>query len=376
MSGTSGLVVKGRVSSVRPLQRDDLPAVARLYADFVDWPGEELAGFVDFFSGTLIDGPFADPDVPALVFEDPDDGVVAFLGSNPRPFVFGDRPVRLAGSGPLVVGASHRRQGIGAALKRRYGEAPADVTVNDRVADRVHHAWVAQGAMTNAATSIGWVRVLAPAGIAADRASRRLTGGRLPARWPARQIDRLAGRRFEVRPSSGTAEPLEPAAMVDLIASLAEQFPLRPAYDEESLAWLFGALEVVDPNLGRPVLKLVKADDGRPLGAYVMYVRKGRAAQVLQVPAAPADAGVVLDHLLADAAAHGAIEVRGRVETHLLPHLRTRKVVLVNEEWTILKTDDPVLATALLSGKALVTRLEGEWWMRPWPDPTAERRSS
>ena len=126
-------------------------------------------------------------------------------------------------------------------------------------------------------------------------------------------------------------------------------------------------MEAVD--LGdRLVRRLVRAGDGRPAGSYVMYVTAYGKAQVMQVAAGREDMGLVLDHLAHDAAVEGAVELRGRVEAGLLPHLRKQRWCrLTRSEWAMVSSRDPALIGAVLSGRALVTRMEGEWWMRPRP---------
>lgn len=85
----------------------------------------------------------------------------------------------------------------------------------------------------------------------------------------------------------------------------------------------------------------------------------------MQVAAAGDDVGPVLDHLMHDAACHGAVEVQGRFELHLVPQLRKRRCRLIHPDWAHVRTDDPTLRSAVLAGNSLLTRLDGEWWMRP-----------
>jgi predicted N-acetyltransferase YhbS len=354
------------VTVIRPLEREDLPAVAALYAEFVGWDvAETTPGLVDFFARTLLDHQYADPEIPAIVYEDRRDGVVGLMGSHPRPFVYGDRSVRVACSGPLLVAPAHRPRGVGALLLRKYLAGPQDMTANDRVIDQVHAMWERLGGVTDSAASIGWACVLAPVGFATGAVVRRVGGpDRPPGRALLSKLDAPARRRLCPEPGSGTVEPLANDALIDLLSGLERQFPLRPAYDEAFLAWLFGEMELV--NVGdRLVRRLVRDDDGRPLGAYVMYVSERRTAELVQLAAAGDDVGLVLDHLMHDAAAQGAVEVRGRFEPHLVPHLRGRRVRLTYADWTIVQARDPELVGAVLAGRALLSRLDGEWWMRP-----------
>ncbi|HEV7562353.1 MAG TPA: hypothetical protein VGO24_02520 [Solirubrobacterales bacterium] len=356
--------------SIRPLEPDDLPAVAALYAE-VDKrdPSLPSPGYVGFFRRMLLEPPLADPEIPSLVYDDPSDGVVGVIGSHPRPYLHGDQPVRLACSGPLIVHPRHRPRGVGALLLRRYAGGPQELTFNDRSVDGVHTMWRLLGADTDAAASIGWRRILAPAGAALSTIARRLPGGRRPPGGAAASgLDAVAGRGFRPPPPvSGAAEPLGNEALLDLSSRLRRQFTLRPAYDSGFLEALFTVMESV--VLGDRLLRrLVRAEDGRPLGAYVILLAPQGAAHVLDLTAGHDDAGLVLDHAFHDAAGAGAVEISGRVEPALLAHLQPRKCRLERTDWVTVKSRDPLLVNAVLSGKALLSRMDGEWWMRPRPE--------
>jgi GNAT superfamily N-acetyltransferase len=354
------------LTSIRALEREDLPAISALWADFVDWdPIESMPGLVRFFTRILIENPFADPEIPSLVYEEPHDGVVGLISSHPRRFVFEERAVRAACFGPLIVHRNHRGKGLATQLLQRFVEGPQDMTFNDRTIDQVHAIWGQIGGITDTTASIGWTCVLAPAGYVAGVISRRTLGRhKPPAGALLAMVDAPARRRLHPSPSSGTIEPLTNDALLDLLPLLQRQFPLRPAYDDVYLSWLFPTMEAVD--LGdHLVRRLVLAEDGRPAGAYIMYVSVHGKAYVMQIAAAAEDIGLVLDHLMHDAATQGAVDIRGRVEPYLLPHLRMRRCRFVREDWVGVQARDPALVSAVLSGQALVTRVDGEWWMRP-----------
>lgn len=353
------------MTPIRPLERGDLPAVAALYAELVKRdPAIPAPGFVDFFARTLLDQPSADPEIPSLVYEAPGDGVVGVIGSHVRRYVHGDSPVRLACSGPLIVKPEYRPRGIGALLLMRYVAGPQDLTVNDRVIDTVWPMWMRLGAVMDTAASIGWARALRPAGFVSDALTPRRLARRTPLGGSA--LSKL-GPRLCPKPDSGSSEPLADEALLDLMASLEKTLDLRPAYDEPFLSWLFQTMESVDIG-DRFLRRLVRADDGRPVGAHLMYVQAHGAADVIQVFGADKDLGLVLDHLLHDATSAGAVKVRGRVEPGLLSHLLGRGCRLEGAEWVTVHAKDPLLTNAVLSGRALVSRMDGEWWMRPRPE--------
>lgn len=360
------------MSAIRPLERADLPAVAGLYADFMEWDAEATRpGLVAYYARTMLDQPHADPDIPTLVYEDPQDGVVGVLGSNVRRFVHGERAIRVACDGPLIVHPAHRPRGVGALLLRAYLKGPQDLTADDRAIDQVHAMFTRLGGETHGVASLGWSLVLAPLRFAAGALARRVAGREEPpaARTLAR-VDRIADRRFRAEPRAGTVEPLTNDALRDVLERLRRVFPLRPSYDDRHLAWLFREMEGANVD-GRLVRRLVRADDGRPAGSYVMYVARHGLAEVIQVATAESDAALVLGHLVHDAAIGGALEVRGRFEHHLLAALRRRRCRLVPIDWACVHSRDPELLAAVQGGRALVTRLDGEWWMRPNPFASA-----
>jgi len=159
---------------------------------------------------------------------------------------------------------------------------------------------------------------------------------------------------------------MEAAGLFIPVTRVECSFRGRPRYDDAHLTWLFAELECANVG-GRLVRRLVIADDGRPAGSYVAYVEPHGIAEVVQLAAAEPDVPLVLDHLVNDAARGGAVELRGRFEHHLLPALRRRRCRLVPIDWAMLYGRDAELLAAVHGGRALLSRLDGEWWMRPDP---------
>jgi GNAT superfamily N-acetyltransferase len=355
------------VSTIRPLERADLPAVAALYANFMAWdPHATAPALTAYYARTMLDHPGFDPEIPTLVYDDPQDGVVGVLGSNVRRFTYRDREVRVACDGPLVVHPAHRPRGIGALLLRSYLAGPQDLMADDRSIDQVHAMGLRLGAETHGVASVGWSLVIAPAGFVAGAITRRATGRERSAPGLIGRAEAFAQRRRRTTPLVGTTEPLTNAALIDLVERLRRPFPLRPRYDDAHLTWLFAEMASVNVD-GQLVRRLVRADDGRPLGSYVMYVAPQGIAEVVQLVAAEPDVSLVLDHLIRDASSAGAVEVRGRFEHYLLPALRRRRCRFVPVDWALLHSRDPELLAAVHGGRALLTRLDGEWWLRPRP---------
>jgi GNAT superfamily N-acetyltransferase len=351
------------------LEQGDLRAVAVLYAelDRVD-PSGPLSGYMDFFGRVLLTEPeLTDPELPSYVYEDADRGVVGVIGSHPRRYVFGERRLRLVCGGPLIVHPDFRSSGVGALLLRRFAGGDQVMTFNDRSIEEVHAMWRVLGAATDGLTTIEWSRVLAPGGYATRQLARRVTGYGAP---PAEAtITRLGKRLRPVKlrpPREGHSEPFDNGEFIELVERLGRQYSLRPDYTPGYLDALFSLMG--ETVLGNSVVRrLVRAAGNRPIGAYVMIVAPHGTAHVLNVVTSYQHADLVMEHLFHDAAVLGAVEATGRCEMVIQAALAKARCRLHQGQWTLVQSADSELVNQALSAKAIVSRMEGEWWMRPRP---------
>lgn len=356
---------------VRPLERGDVPAVARLLERHAAGGGSSPPAPVeDHVAHTLLDHPWADPELPSLVYADGDGAIVGLLTTYARRLVLDGRPLRMRVGGGYIVDDRHRRRGIGAELVRALVAGPQDLILADGANDAARRHFTALGGRTLEHASIGWRRVLRPAAATSARYVRRGAPVRRTTAALARPLDALLDAvppvRRRVRPArpATTGEPLTAETMTKLVADSGRR--LRPDYDPEFLDWLFAELAPVGP-----VRTLVRDDAGAPVGWYVYA--PGDRAQVLQLGACgPGLTGAVLDHLLADAHARGAAVVEGRMEPDLADVLRTRRATLFPTTWTLVHCADPETHALLASSDGMLSRLDGEWWIGflLWRAPT------
>ncbi len=367
------------MASIRAAEREDIPAICRLYervfrSGTVD-PPPQLLGY---FERTLFDYPWADPSIPTLVYEESDGEIVGFIGSHVRRLRMDGRPIRMACSGPLVAAPEARKRGVGAQLLRRYLGGPQDLTVTDGANDTVRRIEVGLGGQVLAHASIAWTKVFRPGAASAFWLADRH-------RWPtlarlvglvapildatARVLDAAAPGRLRGRaglvPAQPNAEaaPLTVDALLEQLDNAARTLRVHPDYDAEYLDWLFSELEAVDVR-GWPVRHLVYDRSGRVAGWYVYYLPPDGIGQVLQVAAAPnGNLDLVLDHLFWHAANGGAAAVQGRLEPALVGPLRNHWCLLSRSQLALVHTEDQLLLGLLSSPKSLLTRLDGEWWM-------------
>jgi hypothetical protein len=357
--------------AIRPLERDDLEAVASLY-EVVARSGSRVPAprLAAHFDETLFDHPWVDAEIPSLVYEEPDGRIVGFLASHVRRMRLDGRSVRAGCSGHVVTEPDVRSRAVGLLLMRHYMAGPQELTFTDTASDPVRRMWESLGGEKSQLNCVGWVRVFRPAAFAADIAARRREPGSIArvARPLQRAVDAASvglarGALRPLRPRASAAE-LTPGAIAEHLEHVTRGFRLRPEYeDEEFVAWLLDAVAAVRMR-GALVARLVRASDERVLGWYVYFLAPGGTAQVLQVAVAERDGEQLLDHLLDDAYRRGACAVQGRVQGHLLRALTERRCLLHRAGYlALVHARDAELLHAIQSGRALLTRLEGEWWM-------------
>ena len=356
------------MSGLRPLEREDLDEVAALY-ELVMRSGTRRppAGLASYFERTLLDHPWVDEEIPSFVHVDRDGRIVAFMSSHVRRLRLGDAPLRLACSGQLVADPEARNRAVGALLLRSYLRGPQDLTITDGATDEVRRMWTALGGEPSPLACITWTKPFRPwrylGDYLLDRGSRnslkpfarRLLAG------PDALTRRATGGLFRPARPATRSEPLTPEALVEHLPSLDRTLRLRPDYDLPFAGWLFGALwEVYGDSLAAA---LVRDARGRVLGWHVSTVRPGEVAYVLGIAATDTGAGEVVDHLFHMAHERGAVAVQGRLEPRLLEAIGRRRCLLRFTGEALIHARDPLVLGAALTRSALLTRLEGEWWM-------------
>jgi hypothetical protein len=363
-----------RVSPIRGLERRDLGEIARLHAGEAGQADDQahVERLAAFFERTLLDHPWADPEIRSLVYEESGQ-ILGVLGSNVRRMRFDGRAIRMACSAHLLADPRVRHKGVGALLLRRFLSGPQDLTITDGANETVRRMWEGLGGRTVHVSCLTFVRVLRPFGLAAHRALGRfgIRGGERALAPLARALDAAASRLVDRRPTGRTqGEPLTPPALLEHLPDLAEGLRLVPDYDAEYLTWLFAELrrvghERVFPDRvprGDVVAELVSGD-GRVIGWYVCQLRPGGLCRVLQLVARPRAAGPVLDHLVRRADELGAAGVYGRLEPRLVGPLSERRTLLrFSKGRMLVHGRDDEMTDSVLRGEALLTRLDGEWW--------------
>jgi len=365
---TPGVLEHRSVAEIRAFEREDVADVAALY-ELVMRSGRSTPapGLAPYFERLFFDQPWADPEHPGLVAVDRDGKIVAFQGAHARKGRFDGRAIAITGLGQLVSHPDARTGAIGRALVRTQLAGPQDLTLTDTATPAVQRLGVMMGGTISHLSCIGWVRVMRPLQSAQAFARSYREARRRPAapRVMAR-LDRALTRSAPALSAPATpdveAEPLTPGGLVEHLSLVSDHLRLYVDYDEPYVEWLFTELRRM-AGLGALLARLVRTRRGRPLGWYVCMLEPGGSCRVLQVAAPNRHVGQVLDHLMHEAWMAGAANVHGRVEPHLLEALATRRCLMLYRGGALLYGEPPMLG-AIATGNALLTRLDGEWWVQ------------
>lgn len=350
------------MASIRPVSRADIPGVVELLRRHL---GGSLDLHEDFLAAALLDHPWADPELPSLVAVE-DDELVGFIGSQVRRMRLGDRALRAVCCAHLVVAPERRKGAAGALLLRRLVSGPQDLTWSDTANDVVMRMWSVFGGYVDPTRACDWMLVLRPVRWGLDALSslvRRRDLGRdlMPVRAVPLQVAgrRLVPRAFPMQERSVTSEPASVAAIVQHAPAFAARGSIRPDHDGEHLEHLF---ELVERTAGSLERRLVHRD-GRPIGWYAYLSRAGGGSRVLHLAALDPDLDAVLGELVEHARSQGSAVLSGRFEPHLEDPLRRRFAVLGLARRPVMHTRDPEIRALLGSGSALITQLDGEWYV-------------
>jgi len=353
---------------IRPCTPDDIPAVAGLFQRTFRNPRLAApASLQTYLRELYFDHPWREPDLASKVFVT-DGAVGGFIGILPLRLRFRGATIRAAVAGSLMVDRPQENPLAGARLLRAYIGGPQDLSLSDSANAVSRGMWERLGGKAMSTESMEWVRAFRPL-----TTVLALTGDTAPllrfARPIAAAADRLAGLikhdllRFTPAVTDARDTEASDDEMIRLIPELAATYDVRPTWEPATLRWILS--HAADKNRHGPMVRRVVRDkDGRPLGCYIYYARRGGVAWVLQLLATADGIEPVLDNLFASTFALGCVAVRGRTQARLLDGLQRRHCLFFSRTSTVVHSTNAELVAAIRAGDGLVAGLSGDAWTR------------
>jgi hypothetical protein len=360
----------GGPGRLRPFRPDDIPAIVALRRRAFRFGQRSTPGTLAAYCEEIFcRNPWADPDLPSLVYENESGALAGFLGVIPRPMWYRGAPIRAAVATQLMV-APESRGLAGLRLARAFIEGPQDLSLSDTANDVARRLWRSVGGFDSPLHGMTWVVPLRPLYHAAVRWAG--AGGltrRVVAR-AARPIlvgtDAVMARRpggIARRHPTGHVAPFDAAAVVDHVNRAAWGRSLRPRYEDDAFRWLL-ARAAEKAEFGALRSAMVVETGGDVMGWCIWYARAGAVAEAVAVSARPGAEGAVFQHLRQEVWRDGARALAGRCDMPVLHQVdacggRVRS----RGPWLLYHAKRPEIAHDLVRGDAQVSRLDGEWWL-------------
>ncbi len=358
------------MDTVRPFIPEDIPAVAalfqRVFRHRSSPPTRDLTGYLD---AIYFHSPLSAPDLPSFVY-DAGGKITGFIGVLPFPFQMDGKPVRAVIGGNYMVDPDIRNPLAGVKILRAFFGGKQEVALTDTSNETGRRMWEGMGGVTLQMYSLLWLRVLRPAGFGVSLLARKTAGApfALLSRPLTPVIDAImtgmVHSPLREEPSNLSVGELTPESLLDALNAVATPLAFRPAYDGAYITWLL-SMARQKREFGDFASALLSDDSGGLAGWYMYYPHPGEIGQVLQVCAVPGKLDGVLSHLFEDARSRGTVALIGKGDANVISTYTAHNCIFFQRSmYTQVQTKRQDVVQALLSGKAFLTRLEGEWWTR------------
>ncbi len=364
------------MAEIRLLEPEDIESVARLFQTIFRTPALAPPPALNAYLRWLyLEMPGCDREIRPLVHVDDAGAITGFVGVNVLPMRYGDRTLRAAVCGSLMVKDRETDPMAGARLLKAFLAGPQDISFSETASEVSTRMWVGLRGVVLPSYSLDWLRIVRPASFLADLAGERLKPLRLAAPL-ARSFDRFFRGRMApgslrwsgvpgVWPVQGglSVLPVDRTQFAGLVEPLTRHHALRPDWAEGQLEAVLADAEN-KPAHGEPVFCQVTAPSGAPVGAFLYHLKPNGIARVLEILARPGQAGAVIDCLTGDAASRGAVALRGRTRPALLEAMLGRRIAFTHLASTVVHSRDAALVKACRDGEVFFNGISGEHWSR------------
>jgi hypothetical protein len=356
----------------RPLRREDIPALARLFFKvFRDERCAPTPEFEAYLARFLLEHPAFEPTLSTLVQEDANGRIVAAMGYVPMPLHACGREITARLMSAYMADPA-APPGMGGRLGALTRARRQDFAFSNNAAPRSADATRAGGGIVLPLQSMDWHRRFRP--LAAFLASRLEAPSKRPsplaplARALARPVDALARVLWPgLRSCPAPDAHVRPVAREIFLAEapgMVARFAVRPRWAPEELDWLLDMAARKTAN--GPLHQVGIHDDaGTLLGLALYYARPGAVVEVLNILTREKAEQRVLRALFChlDAAGHSA--VRGEAQPFLMPSLFLERSVSLKFRGNFcVLTRHPDIADAVARGDFYSGGLVGESWSR------------
>jgi len=356
---------------VRALEPRDIPSIVRLHSSVY---GDKYRGREKDLQADLerifFDNPWCRDDMPSLVYEANTGEVIGCVGVLPRPMRFGGRHITAAISHSFMVEPGKRASLAAVYLVSSFFSGKQDLALAE-VNNLSRRIWEGAGGNSSILYGLRWTRLLRPGrhvlSLLRNRGLPSVAAALLDpfCRFMDMLAPAISGKalRFPA-PDGAVCADLDAPAVGESFNAFTEDRLLKPVYDPSTYDWLVHAL-AANTRYGDLQKTVVRDHAGHVQGWYLYYMKPSGLAEVVQLVAATESMELVLDSLFFQAKRRGAVGVTGQVDPAFFRNLSDNHCIFhqAADSWLMLHSRDPEILHAIESGKAFLSRLEGEWWI-------------
>lgn len=308
------------------------------------------------------------PDVSPLVSRSANGRVNGFLGVISKQYRYRDRSIKVANCHHLMATEEARKQLMPLRLLQYFLSGPQDISFSDGSSESTRQLWKRLGGESVTGESLYYKVLLRPASFAAGHLLKQFqnrTGNSI--RFLASGTDSIARIMhlplFYRKETGISFIPLDERLLLFLLAKMKPFYHLFPEYSLSDIQSLF---QLLDGETRFGILHKVALLDShhQPVGWFIYYSQNRGICDVIQAVSIPGKEIELFNSLAWHAYAMGGVELSGRLmPSQLKTPFTTKTISIPARMWTLMKSDDVELKHSIQSGKAFITRLEGDLWV-------------
>lgn len=304
----------------------------------------------------------------SLVNRGEDGTVNGFLGVITNSFRYKERMIKVANCHHLVTTEQARTKLVPMRMLQKFLSGPQDLSFADNSSESTHLLWKRLGGKPAICECIFYKIPLRPVSFMVRPFLKKLNKPvkKMTAMF-ASGTDTVAGKfrlpMFYRRKSAVKLTPLQPQMLLEALDIISNRYLLFPQYDQSKIEHLFNLLSR-EKRYGT-LHKLAILDENREIaGWFIYYSKKGGVCEVIQAVSLPGKEKFLFDSLTWHAYMQGGIELSGRLMANQLHSPFALKAFCMPARmWTLFHTTDTELMLNIQTGKAFLTRLEGDLWL-------------
>lgn len=303
--------------------------------------------------------------ISSLVYEGPKGSIDGFLGVIKRPMLWNGKRIIAALSNHLMLKNSERSTLASVALIKAMMQGEHDFCFTDSSSDTSRFLWERCGGSTAWAYSMHYRHMVKPFSFVRNRITNKSL---MAAYYPVRKAgdfiaNHTPGSPFNFKEPAGKIEEIHTGELLILMDEMYKSVSVKPVYTIETLNWL---LETMQIEQRKGEYKLIKIINRRGTTAgWVFYHQKlNGMCQIIQFEAKNGMQDFVFQALCYHAFKGGGVELEGRLDPRYFKRFGNKSTIFVpGRLWTLIHSKNQELMLDLQTGKAALSKLEGDMWL-------------